>query len=90
VLRGGKQISEVDIINFDIQVYTGIAYTRQLPMNVPFYEEHEVRKDRFTEKEWMALMPMERAMEVAHYRVNQYIDLHETDARESDRKSKAK
>jgi hypothetical protein len=71
----------------DIQVVTGIAYARQLPGCIPFFEEYDAMKEAgYNEREWMELSPIERAMAVAHYRM--YVSLHEADAVELKRKSK--
>ena len=88
VLRDGKPI-ETAVIWTDIQVNTGIAYARQLPGCIPFYEEYDAMKESgYNEHEWMTLKPLERAIAVAHCRIKKYISLHEADAVELKRKSK--
>jgi hypothetical protein len=45
------------------------------PDNVPLYEEHGVRiAASYTLPEWYRLDPMERALEVAHYRCRRLVD----------------
>jgi hypothetical protein len=88
VLRDGNPIATAAVWT-DIQVVTGIAYARQLPGCIPFFEEYDAMKEAgYNEREWMELSPIERAMAVAHYRIRKYVSLHEADAVELKRKSK--
>ena len=80
VLRHGKQIRDA-VIYSDIEVHTGIAYSRQITGCVPFYEEYDAMLEvGYTENVWMGLSSKERAMVMAHYRLRKYIRLHEADA----------
>jgi hypothetical protein len=88
VLRHGKPIEEATIWS-DIEVRTGIAYKRQIANCIPFYEEFDAMvKENYNEEAWMKLPPKERAMAVAHYRLNKFILLHEGDAIEMKRRAK--
>jgi len=72
-------------------VKTGISYDGGVPGCVPFFEEHDARHAAgYTLKEWRALEPDERALEVAYLRMKRYIDLHSNEAVQRDAKRKAK
>jgi hypothetical protein len=48
---------------------------------VPVFEEHDARKgEGYTLKEWYQMMPEERAMVVALYRISKAAEAHEMDA----------
>ena len=80
VLRHGQQIKDA-VIYSDIEVHTGIAYSRQISGCVPFYEEYDAMVEfGYTEGIWMSLSSKERAIAMAYYRLKKYIGLHEADA----------
>ena len=90
VLRHGQPIRDAAIYS-DIEVHTGIAYSRQIMGCVPFYEEYDAMLEvGYTEQVWMGLSSKERAIVMAHYRLRKFVRLHESDAVELYRKSRPK
>lgn len=61
---------------------TGVSYIIYgIPGNIPVFEEHDARiKAGYTLTEWYKLDSGARALEVAHYRLRNIIDLAGNDA----------
>lgn len=92
-----KQIGEirenVTRIELDNAVSAGVMWGALGSDMVPIFEEHTTRLERnYTLEQWYALDPMERALVVAHRRIDMAAKNLQSDAeiRDAKRKSKQK
>lgn len=82
VRRGGADIVSQPAAH---AVNTGIEYAAWVPGLVPPYEEDDARvQAHYTLAAWDALGAVDRAREVAHYRLRKLVTLHSSDAQASE------
>ncbi len=77
VTKQGINLVELELRN---QINIGLGFIQLIPGNVTFFEEHMIRQSiGYTIEEWDRLDRLDKAFEVAVYRLKKTIDNHFAD-----------